>query len=224
MPVGSRGRIVRVDPLNPEADRLRQAAGVIHSGGIVAYPTETYYGLGVDALNTEAVERLFKVKGRDPAMPISIIIEDVKQLEVVAREVPSEARVLIEKFWPGPLTILFWKSERLSGVLTGGTNKIGVRIPDHTVALQFLRVVGKPLTATSANRSGRPGAVSAVSVDESLGDTIDLVLDGGDTPGGAESTIVDATFYPPRLVREGRVPFGEVLGAIGLGLTEDHDW
>ena len=224
MPIGSRGRIVRVDPLNPEADRLRQAVEVIHSGGIVAYPTESYYGLGVDAFNTEAVERLFIVKGRDPAMPISIIIKDVKQLEIIAREVSSEARVLIEKFWPGPLTILFWKSERLSGVLTGGTNKIGVRIPDHTVALQFLHLAGKPLTATSANRSGQPGAVSAVSADESLGDTIDLVLDGGDTPGGAVSTIVDTTCYPPRLIRKGRIPFAEVMDAMGLGLTEDHDW
>lgn len=224
MPGGSGGRIVKIDLLAPETDHLRQASEIIHSGGVVAYPTETTYGLGVDAFNAEAVERLFKIKGRDRSMPISVIIEDVKQLSVIAREVPSKTEALIKKFWPGPLTTLFERSENLPAALSGGTGKIGVRIPDHSVALQFLRVVKKPLTATSANRSGQPGAVTAKLVDESLGDAIDLILDGGDTPGGDESTVVDMTRYPPRLIRQGRVPFREILAEIGLSLTEDHDW
>ena len=190
----------------------------------MAFPTETYYGLAVDPFNSKAVERLFRVKGRSRGQPISLVIDEIKRLEDITTGISPAASILIKKFWPGPLTLILKGSPRLPAALTGGTGKIGVRIPDHPVAVQFVRRATTPLTATSANRSGQPGATTAKAVRESLGTEIDLILDGGTTPNGLESTVVDSTLYPPRLVREGRIPFHDVLEAVGLSPTEDHEW
>ncbi|HEY5594963.1 MAG TPA: L-threonylcarbamoyladenylate synthase [Nitrospiria bacterium] len=224
MPGGSKGRVVKIDPSHPESEEIRRAARIIDSGGIVAFPTETFYGLGADPFNAAAVERLFRVKERDPSKPISLVVDEIKRLEGIVETIGPAATRLIRKFWPGPLTIVFKSSSRLPAVLTGGTGKIGVRIPGHPMALRLLRAVGKPLTATSANLSGQADAVTAAAVETALGPRIDLILDGGTTPGGLGSTVVDATFHPPRLIREGRIPYREVLQEIGLSPTEDHEW
>lgn len=225
---GFKGRVVKIDPLHPASglfqDAVRQAVGVIQSGGMVAFPTETFYGLGVDPFNAMAVERLFKLKGREPGKPILLVIDDIKRIDGIVKTIPDEAWSLIRKFWPGPLTLLFEASSRVTSALTGGTGKIGIRIPPHPVAQKFLQAAGQPLTATSANRSGQPGAATAEAAAETFGPELDLVLDGGPTPGGPESTIVDATLHPPRLIREGRIPFRDVLSSLGLSPTEDHEW
>jgi L-threonylcarbamoyladenylate synthase len=225
---GFKGQVVKIDPLNPESGPSRmaveEAVQRIRSGGIIAFPTETFYGLGVDPFNPAAVERLFAVKGREPGKPIPIIIDELKRAEGIIGALSPESRTLVEKFWPGPLTLLFAASSRMSSALTGGTGKVGIRIPSHPVALRLLRAAGQPITATSANRSGEPGATSAARVHETLGEHLDLIIDGGETIGGTGSTIVDPSFHPPRLIREGKIPFQEVLGCLGLSLTEDHEW
>ncbi|MBI3595698.1 MAG: threonylcarbamoyl-AMP synthase [Nitrospirae bacterium] len=225
---GFKGQVVKIDPSYPESgpslEAVEEAVQRIRSGGIIAFPTETFYGLGVDPFNATAVEQLFAVKGREPGKPILIVIDEFKRAEGIIGAVSPESWSLIRKFWPGPLTLLFAASSRLPSALTGGTGKVGIRIPSHPVALRLLRAVGQPITATSANRSGEPGATSASRVQETLGAHLDLIIDGGETPGGTGSTIVDTSFHPPRLIREGKIPFHEVIGCLGLSLTEDHEW
>lgn len=224
----SKGLVVKVDPLRSGPglfqEAVKRAAQVVKSGGIIAFPTETYYGLGVDPFNPAAVERLFEAKGREPGKPINLVLDDIQRAEGMVAAISAEAWSLIQKFWPGPLTLLFRCTSRVTSALTGETGKIGIRIPSHPVALQLLKAAGQPLTATSANRSGQPAARTAEMVGENLGPQLDLILDGGATPGGPGSTIVDATLYPPRLVREGKIPFRDVLTSLGLSPTEDHEW
>ncbi|HEY5595566.1 MAG TPA: L-threonylcarbamoyladenylate synthase [Nitrospiria bacterium] len=225
---GSKGRVVKIDPVHPDPglarEALRKAIEIVRSGGVIAFPTETFYGLGADPFNAKAVERLFEIKGREPGQPILLVIDDIKRAEGIVKTISVEAWCLIRKFWPGPLTLLFESTSRVTSALTGGTGKIGIRIPSHPVALQLLQAAGQPLTATSANRSGQPGAAAAEAVEETVGPKLDLILDGGATPGGPGSTIVDATLHPPRLIREGKIPFGDILSSLGLSPTEDHEW
>jgi L-threonylcarbamoyladenylate synthase len=228
MPGESKGRVTRADLRSVDSGQKREwidrAVGVVKSGGIIAFPTETFYGLGVDPLNPEAVNRLFRIKGREPGKAINLVVDDIGRARGMLKSIPPDASNLIRKFWPGPLTILFFRAAQVPTELTGRTDKIGIRVPSHPLLLQFLRAMGQPVTATSANRSGQPPAHTAESVEEAFGREIDLVLDGGPTPGGEASTIVDATLRPPRLIREGKVPFGEVLRCLGLTPTEDHEW
>lgn len=227
-PEGSRGQVVKIDPLNLGSPSAREAVETavqrIRAGGIVAFPTETFYGLAVDPFNAAAVERLFAVKGREAGKPVPIVIDEFKRSKGIIGAISPEAWSLIRKFWPGPLTLLFSASPQLPSTLTGGTGKVGLRIPSHPVALGLLRVAAQPVTATSANRSGEPAATSAAQVEETLGRDLDLIMDGGNTPGGSGSTIVDSSFHPPRLIREGKIPFRDVLGCVGFSLTEDHEW
>ncbi len=225
---GSKRRVVKVDPLHSDPallqEAVREAVRVIQAGGIVAFPTETFYGLGANPFNAPAIERLFEAKGREPGKPILLVIDDIKHMDGIVKTISDEAWSLIRKFWPGPLTLLFEASSQVTSALTGGTRKIGIRIPPHPIAQRFLQAAGQPLTATSANRSGQPGATTAQAVEETFGPRLDLILDGGPTPGGSGSTIVDATLHPPRLVREGKIPFRDVLFSLGLSPTEDHEW
>lgn len=221
---GSKERVVKVNADRPAPQAIREAARVLEKGGVVAFPTETYYGLGADPFHEAAVRRLFEIKDREPAKPISLVIDDEKRLKDIVKAVSPEASRLIRRFWPGPLTLVFHSSPRLPAALTGGSATIGVRIPNHPVALELLRAFGRALTATSANHSGQPSAATAEQVEKALGTDLDLILDAGPTPGGPESTVVDATLYPPRLIRKGPIPFRDVLMEIGLSPTEDHDW
>jgi len=227
-PAGFKGQVVKIESSNPESgpsqEAIEEAVQRIRSGGIIAFPTETFYGLGVDPFNPAAVERLYASKGREAGKAIPIIIDELGRVEGIIGTISAESRTLIKKFWPGPLTLLFATSSRLSSALTGGTGKIGIRIPSHPVALRLLRAIGQPITATSANRSGQPGATTAAEVHEMLGEHLDLIVDGGETPGGIGSTIVDTSFHPPRLIREGKIPYQEILDCLGIGLTEDHEW
>jgi len=195
--------ILKIDPLHPETELLDQAVQILMQGGVVAYPTETFYGLGVDAKNEKAVERLFSIKGRDFRNPVPVIIGDVSGLDQAVTEIPAVGRELIGRFWPGPLTLIFEASPIIPSRLTAGTGKIGIRVSSHPIARLLARKLGSPLTSTSANRSGQRECITAREVLENLGDDLDLIIDGGETPGGKGSTILDITRTPPVILRTG---------------------
>jgi len=198
--------IIKINQESPEPEKIDEAVAILHRGGVIAFPTETFYGLGADARNEAAVGKIFDVKGRDFSNPILVVIGDPDHLDAFVRDVPAGARRLMNRLWPGPLTIVFRASAPVSPMLTAGTAKIGVRLTSHPVARELARRLGGPLTATSANRSGAPECSSAADVLSQLGGGIDAVVDGGPTPGGKGSTIVDATVFPVRVLREGVIP------------------
>jgi len=198
--------IIKINQESPEPEKIDEAVAILHRGGVIAFPTETFYGLGADARNEAAVGKIFDIKGRDFSNPILVVIGDPEHLDAFVRDVPAGARRLMSRLWPGPLTIVFRASAPVSPMLTAGTAKIGVRLTSHPVARELARRLGGPLTATSANRSGAPECSSAADVLSQLGGRIDGVVDGGPTPGGKGSTIVDATVFPVRVLREGVIP------------------
>ena len=199
--------ILKIDPANPEADLIAQAAAVLKDGGVIAYPTETFYGLGVDATNVKAVERLFSVKGRDFKNPIPVVVGNIAQLDQVVTDVPTPAQELIARHWPGPLTLVFGAAPVIPDRLTAGTGKIGVRISGHAIARLLAEQLGGPLTSTSANRSGQKECVIAQDVMEKMGDDLDLIIDGGAAPGGKGSTTLDITQTPPVVLRAGVIDY-----------------
>ncbi len=199
--------ILKIDPVQPEADLISQAVAVLKDGGVIAYPTETFYGLGVDATNVKAVERLFAVKGRDFRNPIPVVIGNIAQLDQIVADVPPQAQELIARHWPGPLTLVFGAAPSLSASLTAGTGKIGVRVSSHPIARMLAGQLGGPLTSTSANRSGQNECVTAQEVMEKIGDNLDLIIDGGATLGGKGSTILDITQTPPVVLRTGVIDY-----------------
>jgi L-threonylcarbamoyladenylate synthase len=195
---------------------LSQAARVVRDGGVIAFPTETFYGLGVTPGDSGAVQRLFALKGRSPASsPILVLIRHRQDLESLTSEISPSAELLMKACWPGPLTIVFRASSRVPSVLTAGSGTIGIRLSAAPSLQRLLDAVGGPLTGTSANRSGALPAVTAEDVQVSLGVDVDLILDGGRTPGGFASTVVDTTVTPVRLIREGALSRSAVLSVLG---------
>ncbi|WP_455242100.1 L-threonylcarbamoyladenylate synthase [Petrachloros mirabilis] len=176
---------------------------IIQRGGVIAIPTETYYGLAVDPFNERAIERLMQIKERDKGKPLLVVIGALSQLSSLVKMVPPAAEILINNCWPGALTILFPAKEGLPDNLTAGTGTIGVRLSSMKPLVELLQLVG-PLTGTSANQAGRPPAQTARMVEEELGCDIDLIIDAGPTTGGLPSTVIDA-HGPVRVVREGAV-------------------
>lgn len=208
--------LLKIDPGQPDENVLAEAVGILKRGGIVAYPTETFYGLGADASSKAAVGKIFRIKGRNFRHPIAVIVDDEREAIPLAAEIPETGRILMQKFWPGPLTLLFRAAPSVPLSLTAGTGKIGVRVSSHPLARRLARGVGGPLTATSANLSGGPECVSAGEVVRALGKRVDAVIDAGATPGGLGSTILDVTAFPPLILREGAVPATLILSALGL--------
>ena len=186
------------------------ACKVLRAGGVVAFPTETYYGLAVDPFNPAALSRLFTLKGRAADKPVLLIVENPSQLSTLVAEIPRSFVLLMERFWPGPLTLVFPGAPSLSGMLTGGRDTIGVRVSSHPVARQLVRAFGGPITATSANFSGHPAAVTAGGVRDQFGPEVDAVLDGGATPGGQGSTLLGYQEGKVCLLRAGVTPFAEI--------------
>ena len=201
----ARTRVLEVDPLNPDVEVIEEAVRVLRDGGLVAFPTETVYGLGADVFNTRAVLRVFEVKMRPLDNPLIVHVSGICMLDEVATEVPEEVIRVLEVAWPGPLTVVLKRSSRLPSVVSGGLDTVAVRAPAHPVALKLIESFGKPVAAPSANLSGRPSPTSAKHVLEDLGGRVDLVLDAGETFFGVESTVVDVLRDPPRVLRPGPV-------------------
>ncbi len=212
--------VLKVDAENPEIEVIRIAADTIKKGGLVAFPTETVYGLGADALNPKAVKALFKAKKRPLDNPPIVHVGHVQDVYRLAREVPPKAEKLMEKFWPGPLTLIFKRSEIVPDVTVSGLDTVAVRMPRHKVALALIRESGCPIAAPSANLAGRPSPTTANHVLEDLNGRIDVVLDAGPTNIGVESTVLDLTVAPPQILRPGGTPY-EVLREV-LGRVELH--
>jgi len=212
--------VLEVDSQEPQIEKIRIAADFIKKGGLVAFPTETVYGLGADALNSQAVRALFEAKKRPLDNPPIVHVGDVKDVYRLAKEVPLKAKKLMKKFWPGPLTLIFARSEIVPSVTVAGLDTIAVRMPEHDVALALIRESGCCLAAPSANLAGRPSPTTAKHVLDDLKGRIDAVLDAGPTKIGVESTVLDMAVDPPKILRPGGTPY-EVLKRI-LTMVELH--
>jgi L-threonylcarbamoyladenylate synthase len=196
---------------------IEQAAFLLQQGQLVCFPTDTIYGIGAAASNDDAIRRLYAVKGRSPDKPLPLLISEPAEASWYA-EVTSAAKSLMAQFWPGPLTIVMRKVEGLRSAALARRNTVGLRVPDHDVPRDIVRMLGEPLTGTSANRSGVRPPVSAAEVAFSLGEMVSLVIDGGRSPGGEESTVVDVTGPAPVIVREGAISREELAKALGREL------
>jgi len=195
--------IVKLDPDKPDDQALEKAITCIITGKTIVFPTETFYALGASAYNEAALEQVFTIKGRDYTMPLPIIIAGEAMLREVAAEIPEIAHVLIQEFWPGGLTLILKASPKVPALLTAHTGTVAVRQSSHTLARLLVAGARCPITATSANRSGERSCSCALEVAESLGNAVDLIIDGDQTEGLLPSTIVDLTATPPRITREG---------------------
>jgi L-threonylcarbamoyladenylate synthase len=207
-------RVLAIDPDRPDPDVIAEAAGVINRGGLVAFPTETVYGLGANALEPAATARLFAAKGRPATDPLIVHLAHIGQLGRVARDIPPVARTLGLAFWAGPLTLILQKQAVIADAVTAGRPTVAVRVPAHRVARALMEASGVPVAAPSANRFSRPSPTRAEHVVADLDGLVDLVLDGGATPIGVESTIVDCTRTPAVLLRPGGITYEELLAHV----------
>lgn len=199
----------------PDAATLERATELLRRGGLVAYPTDTVYGLAADPRNDEAVRKLFEAKGRKPEQSVPLLFASPQDLAYVVADVPDVALGLLREFWPGPLTIILPKAQRFrSRAVVGET--VAVRVPDHPVPRELARLLGGPITGTSANLTGGPEPLTADDVRSQLGDRVDLIIDGGRCPGGTPSTVVDCTVEPPHIVREGAIRRDELRRTTGI--------
>ena len=200
-----RTRVRAVDPEQPDVRAIAAGAAVIEAGGLVAFPTESFYGLGADALDTEAVARVFEVKGRPEHKALLVLVDSIDMAAGLAARVSDGARALMARHWPGPLTLVLEAAARVPAGLTGGTGTIGVRMPGHPVARALVRSAGRPITAPSANPSEAAPPRTAAAVRGYFEGLVELILDGGATAGGPGSTVADCTVWPPRIIRQGPV-------------------
>jgi len=194
-------------PINDPVSLVR-AHEIIQEGGVIAFPTDTVYGIGVSSFNEKAIEKIYQVKGRSKLKAIPILISDAEQLDQITSNVSPTTSQIVDEFWPGALTLILPIHPELPGNLSSGKT-IGVRVPDHDLVRDLLRMTG-PLAATSANLSGKPSALTAKEVQMQLGEGIDLILDGGKVPGGMASTVLDCSGDEPRILREGPVPWEKI--------------
>jgi L-threonylcarbamoyladenylate synthase len=197
------------------SEELIRAAALIRAGKLVAFPTETVYGLGANALDAAAVERIFQAKGRPSESPLIVHVDSMEMARGLAREWPPQAETLARRYWPGPLTLVLFKQPQVPAVVTAGLATVGIRMPAHPLALALIREAGTPLAAPSANRFGGLSPTTAEHVRQSLGDNVDLILDGGPTVVGIESTVLSLAAAPPRLLRLGMVSREEIEALIG---------
>lgn len=185
--------------------QIKRGISILKQGGIVAFPTDTVYGLGACMSLSEAVERVYEVKERSRDMPLPLLLADISEINKVAESVPPIAWTLIHRFWPGGLTIVLPKSNFVPAIVTAGGNTVGIRIPAHPIPIALIKGLGAPIVGTSANLSGKPSPLTADEVHAQLGNRIDMIIDGGRCPGGTESTIVDVTGKTPVILREGAI-------------------
>jgi len=207
---------VKVSSEKPQIDRIRIAASVIKKGGLVAFPTETVYGLGADASNSEAVAKIFKAKERPADNPMIVHVADKSDVYKLAERVPKKAQKLMDEFWPGPLTLILKRSNKVPHITVANLDTVAIRMPDNKVALALIDQSGTPIAAPSANRAGKPSPTTAQHVIDDLAGRIDIVLDGGPTRVGVESTVVDVSTRVPQILRPGGISFEELRKALGV--------
>ena len=199
----------------PTPQSIRKAVEILKQGGLVAFPTETVYGLGAKALDDQAVRKIFAAKGRPADNPLIVHVAGADQIDLLVTAIPPSAEALMERFWPGPLTLVFKRSHRVPAVVSAGLETVAIRSPDHPVAQALIRGLGEPIAAPSANRSGRPSPTRAEHVLEELGGVVPIILDGGPCKVGVESTVVDLVSDPPRILRPGAVTAEALQEVIG---------
>jgi len=207
--------VLKVDPHRPEPDKIRVAAELLKKGGLVAFPTETVYGLGASALDERAVLRIFDAKNRPADNPIIVHVANRDDVYVLAEHVPQVAEELIDEFWPGPLTLLFVKSDAVPNAVTAGLATVAIRMPSHAVAHALISEAGVPVAAPSANLAGRPSPTSAKHVLDDLSGRIEVLIDGGEIGYGVESTVMDLTTDLPTVLRPGPVTVEELRRVVG---------
>lgn len=214
--------VLKLSPSCSPDDLVANAAAIISQGGALAYPTETFYGLGVDATSEKAVRKIFDIKGRDFKNPVSVIIGNRDQMNPLVVSISETAQKLMDAFWPGPLTLVFEASENVSPLLTAGTGKVGVRLSGHDFARRLALAAGRPITATSANLSGAPECSDADAVMRQLADKIDAVIDLGEKGGMVGSTIIDVTTKSLLILRQGVIAACDIEHKTGLRFETNH--
>ncbi len=212
-------KFVKYDAKNN--DILKEAADIINIGGLVAFPTETVYGLGADGLNVKAVKKIYQAKGRPSDNPLILHISDIKQLKDLVAEITPIAKILMDKFWPGPMTLVMKKQSIVSDTVSGGLDTVAVRLPENEIARNLINYANKPIAAPSANSSGRPSPTKAQHVFEDLNGKIDMIIDGGSCEVGLESTVIDVTGQKAVILRPGRVTF-EDIEKLGIDVSYDR--
>jgi L-threonylcarbamoyladenylate synthase len=206
--------IHKIIPEKPDPEIIQEAARIMKNGGVIAFPTRCLYGLGADAFNAEAVDRIFTIKQRSTEKPILVLIDDLKRLEKLVIHVSDSARDIMKRFWPGKVTLIFDSAARVPDYFTAGTGKIGIRLAGHPVAAALVAAIQSPITGTSANVSGRPGCHQIEDLPHEITDQLDLVLDAGPLEGGIGSTVVDVTGEAPQILRVGVVLEKDVLAPL----------
>ena len=217
-------QVVKLDPDRPSRDVIEHAASLIREGKLVAFPTETVYGLGADAMNQDAVQRIYAAKGRPPDNPCIVHVDSREMLGRIAQTVGSAAERLVEEFWPGPLTLVFKRKPDVAPAVSSGLTTVAARMPANQIALALIRASKRPIAAPSANASGRPSPTSAAHVLEDLDGRVDLILDGGNTQIGIESTVLDVTISPPAILRPGwitREMLSEIIGTVDVTSADE---
>jgi L-threonylcarbamoyladenylate synthase len=209
--------------VQPTREALERAAEIIRSGGLVAFPTETVYGLGANALDTDAVARIYEAKGRPFASPLIVHVLDEVAARALASEWPKQAQQLAQRFWPGPLTLVLRKAETVPDLVTAGLDSVGIRVPANPVALALIRAAGVPIAAPSANLFTHLSPTTAQHVESGLGTRVDMILDGGATTVGIESTVVSLRRTPPSILRPGMISQSELQAATGIAWQREVD-
>ncbi|MDO8527738.1 MAG: L-threonylcarbamoyladenylate synthase [Deltaproteobacteria bacterium] len=204
-------KIIQINSKVPDAREIARAAEYILAGEVVAYPTETIYGLAADVFNKKAVKKIYDLKARDYGLPVSVLVSDRQMLKEIVDEIPERAIVLMRRFWPGPLTILFHVKDSFPKTLVTNVGKIGVRISSNPIASALVAKVGRPLTTTSANRTGFPPSLNVRHVQKFFEDRLACIIDGGECEPSRGSTVVDVTDETMRIIRDGAVPAEEVI-------------
>ncbi|MDD6037817.1 MAG: L-threonylcarbamoyladenylate synthase [bacterium] len=208
-------KMITIDPQSMDLAAIKTAGDIMKAGGLVAFPTETVYGLGADATNAKASEKIYAAKGRPSDNPLIVHISNIEALEGIVEDIPKEAYVLAEKFWPGPLTMIFQKNDKIPYETTGGMDTVAVRMPSDPIARALIDAAGGYVAAPSANTSGRPSPTTAAHVSEDLSGRIDMIIDGGAVMIGLESTIIDFTEEIPVVLRPGYITLEMLREAIG---------
>lgn len=201
----SQPMVFSIDPGAPDLNAVSRAAKAVDEGGVVIFPTTGLYGLGADSASSKAVDGVFKAKGRALEKPLLVLVSGPEQVDHLVKEIPDSARRIMESLWPGGITIIFRASPGVPSNLCGGSGRVGIRMAAHPAAIALIKSLGRPITGTSANMSGEPGASRICEISPQLINRTAVVLDAGKLAGGKGSTIFDATCYPPKILRQGSV-------------------